>query len=133
METNENRSPGKEVPSRPPIGPGHLTSRRFPVSSMSPLPKHETPVHLELIFKTLSSIPCNLFANKKIGGWAVSFPLHRLLPIIASVLLPFSLLPAPSPFLSLRADAVNWSVLKVHINTQRAKATSWQRNIIITS
>lgn len=95
------------------------------LSRISP-PKRETPLHLEL--QELCRPPPCLFANKKDEGGPVC------LLRITSLLLPFS--PAcllSLSFLSPRADAVNWSVLEVHINTQSAKETSWQRNIIITS
>lgn len=71
----------------------------------------------------LCHLPPTLFANKRMERGACLPSNPAFFPSSCFLSLP----------LSLRADAVNWSVLKVHINTQRAKETSWQRNIIITS
>lgn len=83
---------------------------------ISPL-EQETPLLWGLVFQDFVISP-HLFANKRWGEGLSAFSS-----------------PSPACFLSRspRADAVNWSILKVHINTQRAKETSWQRNIIITS
>lgn len=108
----------------PLVGLRYLIWGPLPASSNVSSLKPETPLHLELVFKNFVIYRPPLFANKKMEGGLSAFSESSLFPSPACFL---------SLSLSLRAEAVNWSVLKVHINTQRAKETSWQRNIIITS